>query len=30
MEKTTKSVICNPHPLFFGWSNREEWDGWSM
>ena len=19
-----------PHPILFGWSNREEWDGWGM
>ena len=23
-------VICTPHPLLFGWSNREEWDGRGM
>ena len=23
-------VICTDHPVFFGWSNREEWDGRGM
>ena len=20
-------MVCTPHPILFGWSNREEWDG---
>jgi hypothetical protein len=23
-------MICTPHPISFGWSNREEWDGRGM
>ena len=23
-------MICIPHPILFGWSNREEWDGMDM
>ena len=23
-------IICTPHPIFFGWSNREEWNGRGM
>ena len=22
--------MCTPHPLLFGGSNREEWDGWGI
>ena len=23
-------MICTPHQMLFGLSNREEWDGWGM
>ena len=23
-------VVCIPHQILFGWSKREEWDGWDM
>jgi len=23
-------IICSPHPVLFGWSNREERDGRDM
>jgi hypothetical protein len=23
-------LICCPHQIFLGWSNKEEWDGWGM
>jgi len=23
-------MMCTAHPILFGWSNREVWDGWGM